>query len=77
METTIASLEEELATAYREKEEAMSRNENLASEMEALSESFSKSSTELNVLQEEISDLVSPLLSFPFVLLVLQIFCCC
>ncbi|KAJ4706756.1 Kinesin-like protein [Melia azedarach] len=57
METTIASLEEQLATAYREKEEAMSRNENLASEMEALSESFSKSSTELNVLQEEISDL--------------------
>lgn len=62
METTIASLEEELAAASREREEALSRNENLASELEALSERLSKSSTELNILQEEVSGLVSFLL---------------
>ncbi|KAK4835581.1 hypothetical protein QYF36_011554 [Acer negundo] len=57
METTIASLEEELAAAYSEKEEAISRNENLASELEAMSQKSNISSTELNELQEEISNL--------------------
>lgn len=58
-ETDIASLEEELAAAYREKEEVISRNEGMASEIEALSEQLNVSNTELNVLQEEISALVS------------------
>lgn len=57
METAIASLEEELAAASRGREEALSRNENLASELEAMSERLSKSSTELNILQEEVSGL--------------------
>ncbi|KAL9411491.1 hypothetical protein AB3S75_045150 [Citrus x aurantiifolia] len=57
METAIASLEEQLAAASREREEALSRNENLASELEAKSERFSKSSTELNILREEVSGL--------------------
>ncbi|KAK0592909.1 hypothetical protein LWI29_027637 [Acer saccharum] len=57
METTIASLEEELAAAYSEKEETITRNENLASELEAMSQKSNISSTELNELQEEISNL--------------------
>ncbi|KAH9680269.1 kinesin-like protein KIN-7O [Citrus sinensis] len=57
METAIASLEEQLAAASREREEALSRNENLASELEAMSERFIKSSTELNILREEVSGL--------------------
>ncbi|KAH9649186.1 kinesin-like protein KIN-7O [Citrus sinensis] len=57
METAIASLEEQLAAASREREEALTRNENLASELEAKSERFSKSSTELNILREEVSGL--------------------
>lgn len=68
METAIASLEEQLAAASREREEALSRNENLASELEAMSERFSKSSTELNILREEVSGLVSFLLLFLSVL---------
>lgn len=68
METAIASLEEQLAAASREREEALSRNENLASELEAKSERFSKSSTELNILREEVSGLVSFLLLFLSVL---------
>ncbi|XP_062166470.1 kinesin-like protein KIN-7O isoform X1 [Alnus glutinosa] len=56
-ETDMASLEEELAAAYREKEEVLSRNEGMASEIEALSEQLNVSNTELNVLQEEISAL--------------------
>lgn len=68
METAIASLEEQLAAASREREEALTRNENLASELEAKSERFSKSSTELNILREEVSGLVSFLLLFLSVL---------
>lgn len=68
METAIASLEEQLAAASREREEALSRNENLASELEAMSERFIKSSTELNILREEVSGLVSFLLLFLSVL---------
>ncbi|KAL5812063.1 hypothetical protein ACOSQ3_027013 [Xanthoceras sorbifolium] len=57
METTIASLEEDLAAAYSEKEEAISRNENFASELEAVSQTLNISNTELNELQEVMSDL--------------------
>ncbi|KAJ0098595.1 hypothetical protein Patl1_20895 [Pistacia atlantica] len=57
METTIASLEAELAANSRERVEDISRNENLASEMEVLSEKFNKSNIELNILQEEVSGL--------------------
>ncbi|XP_041024589.1 kinesin-like protein KIN-7O isoform X2 [Juglans microcarpa x Juglans regia] len=56
-ETAIASLEEELATAYREKEEAILRNECMASEIEALSEQMKISSKDLNVSKEEVSAL--------------------
>ncbi|KAG2687333.1 hypothetical protein I3760_09G046500 [Carya illinoinensis] len=56
-ETAIASLEEELATAYREKEEAILRNECMASELEALSEQFKISNKDLNVSKEEVSAL--------------------
>lgn len=59
METTIASLEAELAANSREREEAISRNEILALELEVLSEKFNKSNIELNMLQEEVSGLVS------------------
>jgi predicted nuclease with TOPRIM domain len=52
-------LEEELAAAYTEKDEVIFRNENMASEIEALSEQLSISNTELQVLQEEVSALVS------------------
>lgn len=58
-ETDIASLEEELAASYREKEEVISINEGMASEIETLSEQLNISNKELNVLQEEISALVS------------------
>ncbi|KAB1222202.1 hypothetical protein CJ030_MR2G023440 [Morella rubra] len=54
-ETAIASLEEELAAAYREKEEVIFRNEVMASEIEALSEQLDISNKDMNVLQEEVS----------------------
>ncbi|XP_031273912.1 kinesin-like protein KIN-7O [Pistacia vera] len=57
METTIASLEAELAANSRERVEDISINENLASEMEVLSEKFNKSNIEPNILQEEVSGL--------------------
>ncbi|KAJ0043556.1 hypothetical protein Pint_18234 [Pistacia integerrima] len=57
METTIASLEAELAANSRERVEDISRNENLALELEVLSEKFNKSNIELNILQEEVSGL--------------------
>lgn len=57
METTIASLEEELAAANQEKEEILARNASLGSELEILSEKLDTSNTEINALQEEISDL--------------------
>lgn len=57
METTIASLEEELGAANQEKEKVYARNESLSSELEMLSDKLDISNTELNALQEEISDL--------------------
>lgn len=59
MEATIASLEEELAAAYKEKDEVMSKCESLALELEVQSQNMSTSSSELTGLQEEISKLVS------------------
>ncbi|XP_021297463.1 kinesin-like protein KIN-7O isoform X2 [Herrania umbratica] len=57
METTIASLEEELASAHRDKVEAISRNEDLALAFEALTKKFNITSSEMNALQEELSGL--------------------
>ncbi|KAK6232089.1 hypothetical protein SCA6_002162 [Theobroma cacao] len=57
METTIASLEEELAAAHREKREAISRNEDLALAFEALTKKFNITSSEMNALHEELSGL--------------------
>lgn len=57
METTIASLEEELAAANEEKNVAVSRTESLTSDLQALSDKLSLSNLELNTLQEEVSDL--------------------
>ncbi|CAO2831621.1 unnamed protein product [Amaranthus hypochondriacus] len=57
METTIASLEEELAVANQEKEKLLATNESLSSEIEMLSEKFDASSSDLNALQEELLDL--------------------
>lgn len=59
METAIASLEEQLAAAHGEKEEAISRNENLASELECLLDKLNISNSELSTVQEELSSLVS------------------
>ncbi|KAL6987278.1 hypothetical protein U1Q18_013029, partial [Sarracenia purpurea var. burkii] len=58
METTIASLEEELAAANEEKGVAVSRAESLASDFQILSNKLNTSNSELNALQEEVSDLV-------------------
>ncbi|XP_059297686.1 kinesin-like protein KIN-7O isoform X1 [Lycium ferocissimum] len=55
METTIASLEEELTISHAEKEEANSRAENLACELQALSDELNMSNTELSMLKEEVS----------------------
>ncbi|KDP37828.1 hypothetical protein JCGZ_06730 [Jatropha curcas] len=54
MEATIASLEEEVEAAHKEKEEAIFRNDILASELEALVEKLNLSNAELNTLQEEV-----------------------
>lgn len=59
METTIASLEEELTISHAENEEANSRAENLACELQALSDELNMSNTELSMLKEEVSCLVS------------------
>lgn len=59
METTIASLEEELTISHAEKEEANSRAENLACELQALSDELNMSNTELSMLKEELSCVVS------------------
>ena len=58
METTITSLEEELAAANKDKEEALFRNETLTAELEALSDKLNISNPELEMLQEEVSNLV-------------------
>ncbi|PIN18320.1 Kinesin-like protein [Handroanthus impetiginosus] len=57
METTIASLEDQLAMANGEKDAASSRAESLASNMEALSDELQLSNSELSTLKEEVSDL--------------------
>ncbi|KMT15139.1 hypothetical protein BVRB_3g062560 isoform B [Beta vulgaris subsp. vulgaris] len=56
METTIASLEEELAAANQEKEELLARNESLSFEIEMLSNKFDTSNSESNSFQEELLD---------------------
>ncbi|KAL3533577.1 hypothetical protein ACH5RR_007098 [Cinchona calisaya] len=61
METTIASLEEELAVTCGEKEDAMLRAETLASELHALSEELKMSNLELSTVKEEVSCLKSSL----------------
>ena len=79
METTIASLEEELGAANQEKEEIYARNESMSSELEMLSDKLDISNTELNALQEEISDLVSSHCLFSLSALFLEslAFCLC
>ncbi|KAF8403637.1 hypothetical protein HHK36_011741 [Tetracentron sinense] len=57
LETTVASLEEDLIAANIEKEEALCRNEILASELEAMSNKLNMSTSELEILQEEVSSL--------------------
>nr|GMD44770.1 kinesin-like protein KIN-7O [Ipomoea batatas] len=61
METTIASLEEQLTIANEEKEEAESRAGSLASDIQTLSDELNASNAELSVLQEEVLDLKSRL----------------
>ncbi|CBI30110.3 unnamed protein product, partial [Vitis vinifera] len=61
METTIASLEEELAAAYRDKEEAVFRNETLTAELEALSDKLNISNSDLKMFQEKALSLRSRL----------------
>jgi septal ring factor EnvC (AmiA/AmiB activator) len=58
-ETRIASLEEEITAALKEKEEVISINEALNSELEDLTEKLSTSASEIYDLKEEISALVS------------------
>ena len=58
METTIASLEEELAAAYRDKEEAVFRNETLTAELEALSDKLNISNSDPKMFQEKALSLV-------------------
>lgn len=55
METTIASLEEEVADAQNEKEEAIFRNDTLTLELENLTEKLKISVAEFHVLQEEVA----------------------
>ncbi|KAF5747946.1 centromere-associated protein E isoform X1 [Tripterygium wilfordii] len=57
METHIASLEDALAAASKEKEEVIYRNEGLALELEVMSEKLNVSNSELKLLQEDISRL--------------------
>lgn len=59
METTIASLEEELAAAREEKDVTVSRTESLTSDLQTLYDKLSLSNLELSTLQGEVSDLVS------------------
>ncbi|WJX13429.1 hypothetical protein P8452_03819 [Trifolium repens] len=56
-ETRIASLEEEIIAALKEKEEVISINEALNSELEDLTEKLSTSASEIYDLKEEISAL--------------------
>lgn len=59
METTIASLEDELAAAREEKDVTVSRTESLTSDLQTLYDKLSLSNLELSTLQGEVSDLVS------------------
>lgn len=61
METTIASLEEELTISNEEKEEARSRAESLAADMQTLSDELDASKEELSALKEEALHLASSL----------------
>ncbi|KAK7278959.1 hypothetical protein RJT34_24000 [Clitoria ternatea] len=56
-ETRIASLEEEITAALKEKENVISINESLTSELEGLTENLNSSTSELYMLKEEISSL--------------------
>ncbi|XP_018492806.2 kinesin-like protein KIN-7O isoform X2 [Raphanus sativus] len=56
METTIASLEEELAAERGEKEELLCRSEGLDSEVTALTEKLEQSNTQLEQLQIDITE---------------------
>ncbi|VYS56872.1 unnamed protein product [Arabidopsis thaliana] len=57
METTIASLEEELAAERGEKEEALCRNDGLGSEITDLTEKLEHSNTQLEHLQNDVTEL--------------------
>ncbi|XP_010418541.1 PREDICTED: kinesin-like protein KIN-7O [Camelina sativa] len=57
METTIASLEEELVAERGEKEEALCRNDGLDSEIAALTEKLEHSNTQLEDLQKDVTEL--------------------
>ncbi|XP_024923871.3 kinesin-like protein KIN-7O isoform X3 [Ziziphus jujuba] len=57
METRIVSLEEELSAAVREKEETLSKNDDLTSVLEDLSEKLNISNLELKTSQEEVAAL--------------------
>ncbi|KAF7819101.1 kinesin-like protein KIN-7O isoform X2 [Senna tora] len=61
LETRIASLEEELSAALKEKEDLISVNEGLTSEVENLTENLNISNSELCQLKEEISALTQRL----------------
>lgn len=58
MEITIASLEDQLTIANDEKDVAANRAENLASDLQALSDELQLSKTDLGALEEEVSNLV-------------------
>lgn len=58
MESTIASLEEELAAAKHENNDLISKNECLAAELEEQSEKISSLNLELSKLHEEVHELV-------------------
>ncbi|KAL9237922.1 hypothetical protein vseg_012415 [Gypsophila vaccaria] len=61
MESTIASLEEDLAAANLEKEDLLARNESLSFELEMLSDKLETSNSELNELNDELLGLRSKL----------------
>lgn len=64
METTIASLEEELAAERGEKEGLLCRSEGLDQEVTSLTEKLELSNTQLEQLQIDITELVSLFLEF-------------
>ncbi|KAM7524434.1 hypothetical protein LguiA_014336 [Lonicera macranthoides] len=61
METTIASLEEELEAVRGEKEQALSKTESLTLELQSLSDELNASNSELCMLEDVISSLRSNL----------------